>query len=968
MSRSNVRRVAVPVTSAAVVAGMMLVGSPAGAAPTTTSYKNSCQASAVLTVHKVADTSMTVDAPATVAPGETFTYRIQPGGASYPNSESGATTTNVSRLKVDYEIPANSTFVSAAVVGTGTNLDGAAPSVLRVDDTGNANGSGNVLRLSGSNQTIANGPSSSTNSEGGIRAPKLKKDLNGNGTSGDSWFRLPAVDVTVVAGAPGVITPKVRTAGNAGNYNNDMNYYSFLPRATFLGGTQWAPTRCTPRDAQGSALNAGAGPLATITVSDPGPVIVDTTTTLNVPGTAKTGTAVDLTATVAPAGATGTVQFKDGTNNIGGAVPVNNGTATLNHTFTTNGAHNITAVYSGDATNRTSTSAASNVQVTTDPVIVDTTTTLNVPATAKTGTAVDLTATVAPAGATGTVQFKDGTNNIGGAIAVNNGTATLNHTFTTTGAHSITAVYSGDATNRPSTSAASAVDVSVNVVDTTTTLNVPGTAKTGTAVDLTATVAPAGATGTVQFKDGTDNIGGAIAVNNGTATLNHTFTANGAHSITAVYSGAEGFATSTSAAGTVDVSTDPVIVDTTTTLNVPGTAKTGTAVDLTATVAPSDATGTVQFKDGTDNIGGAIAVNNGTATLNHTFTANGAHSITAVYSGDATNRTSTSAASTVDVSTDPVIVDTTTTLNVPGTAKTGTAVDLTATVAPSDATGTVQFKDGTDNMGGAIAVNNGTATLNHTFTTDGTHNITAVYSGDATNRTSTSAAANVEVSTDVVVADTTTTMNVPGEATTGDQVQLFALVKDGDNNPAVGGTVQFTINGSNVGGAISLVDGGAKLDHTFAASGAYNVGAVYSGSATFHGSTAQASSVNVTDPAPVELDTVTTLTAPATATKGDAVNLSATVKTQAGDAVTTGTVTFMDGATALGTAVDVVDGQATLSHAFALTGDRHITAVYSGASGMKESTSAASTVTVSGGGTNPGGTGSLGQLGSIFGS
>ncbi|NMM92779.1 hypothetical protein B2J88_52675, partial [Rhodococcus sp. SRB_17] len=103
------------------------------------------------------------------------------------------------------------------------------------------------------------------------------------------------------------------------------------------------------------------------------------------------------------------------------------------------------------------------------------------------------------------------------------------------------------------------------------------------------------------------------------------------------------------------------------TLNVPATAKTGTAVDLTATVAPSGATGTVQFKDGADNLGAAVAVNNGTATLNHTFTSNGSHSITAVYSGDATNRTSTSAASTVEVSTDPVIVDTTTTLNVPAT-------------------------------------------------------------------------------------------------------------------------------------------------------------------------------------------------------------------------------------------------------------------------------------------------------------
>ncbi|SEK53784.1 Ig-like domain-containing protein [Rhodococcus maanshanensis] len=775
MSKSTVRQCAVPVTSVALAAGLLLIGSPASAAPTTTSFKNACQASATITVHKVADTSMTVDAPASVTAGETFTYRIQPGGGSYPNSDSGATTTYISRLKVDYEIPANATFVSANVVpGTGINLDNVAPSVIRVNTSGSPDAAGPILRLSGNNEVIGNSPSSSTNSLGGIRAPKLKKNLDGStNANGDSWFRLPAIDVTVTAGAAGVITPKVRTAGSAGTYNNNENYYTFLPLASFFGN-QWAPTRCTPRDAQGSALNAGAGPLSTINV---GAAAADTTTTLNVPGTAKTGTAVDLTATVAPAGATGTVQFKDGANNIGNAVPVNNGTATLNHTFTADGAHAITAVYSGDAGNKPSTSAAATVTVTTDPVIVDTTTTLNVPATAKTGTAVDLTATVAPAGATGTVQFKDGTNNIGNAIPVNNGTATLNHTFTADGAHAITAVYSGDAGNKPSTSAAA----------------------------------------------------------------------------------------------TVTVTTDPVIVDTTTTLNVPATAKTGTAVDLTATIAPAPSGGAVQFKDGDTNIGGPITLNGATATLNHTFTTDGAHPVTAVYSGADGFNTSTSTASTVQVSTDPVIVD------------------------------------------------------------------------------------------------TVTTLNVPGEAKTGDSVDLWALVKDNEGNNAAGGTVQFKDGGTNIGGPIGLVDGGAKLAHTFTTTGAHSISAVYSGDGNFNGSTGQAQTVTVTDPAPVEVATVTTLTAPGTATKGTPVDLSAAVKTESGEAVTSGTVTFMDGNTAIGEAVDVVNGQATLSYKFTQTGDRQIKAVYSGATGFKESTSGASTVKVSGGG-NPGGTGSLGSLGSIFGS
>ncbi|WP_181762785.1 Ig-like domain-containing protein, partial [Rhodococcus spelaei] len=344
---------------------------------------------------------------------------------------------------------------------------------------------------------------------------------------------------------------------------------------------------------------------------------------------------------------------------------------------------------------------------------------------------------------------------------------------------------------------------------------------------------------------------------------------------------------------------------------------------------------------------------------------NGAHAITAVYSGDAGNKPSTSAAANVQVTTDPVIVDTTTTLNVPATAKTGTAVDLTATVAPAGATGTVQFKDGTNNIGAAAPVNNGTATLNYTFSTNGAHAITAVYSGDAGNKPSTSAAANVQVTTDPVIVDTTTTLNVPGEATTGEAVDLWALVTGPDNAPAVGGTVQFKDGTTNIGGAIALDNnGGAKLVQNFTSAGTHSISAVYTGADGFNASTGAAKTVTVKDPTPVEVNTVTTLNAPATATKGDPVNLTATVKTQSGDPVTTGTVRFMDGTTPIGEAVNVVNGQAALPHAFGQTGARQITAVYTGSTGFKESTSAASTVTVSAATTGPGG----GSLSNLFGS
>ncbi|MFD4182381.1 Ig-like domain-containing protein [Rhodococcus sp. NPDC058514] len=95
-------------------------------------------------------------------------------------------------------------------------------------------------------------------------------------------------------------------------------------------------------------------------------------------------------------------------------------------------------------------------------------------------------------------------------------------------------------------------------VATTTTLTGPATANSTTAFELTATVAPAGATGTVQFKDNGANIGNAVPLTDGVAKLSQILSTAGAHSITAVYNGADGFIASTSEALIVTVTTTPV--------------------------------------------------------------------------------------------------------------------------------------------------------------------------------------------------------------------------------------------------------------------------------------------------------------------------------------------------------------------------------------------------------------------------
>nr|WP_169310431.1 Ig-like domain-containing protein [Rhodococcus oryzae] len=182
-----------------------------------------------------------------------------------------------------------------------------------------------------------------------------------------------------------------------------------------------------------------------------------------------------------------------------------------------------------------------------------TTTQLTAPAAATVGVAVDLSASVSPSVAGGTVQFKDGDANIGTPASVVNGTATLSHAFATAGPRSITAVYSGVPGFAGSTSAPSTVAVSMPDVATSTVLSLANDAQTGVQVSLVAAVTPAPAGGTVQFKDGDTPIGGPVGVVDGKATLWFTFNTAGDHQITAVYSGAPGFKASTSAATALKV-------------------------------------------------------------------------------------------------------------------------------------------------------------------------------------------------------------------------------------------------------------------------------------------------------------------------------------------------------------------------------------------------------------------------------
>jgi subtilisin family serine protease len=154
------------------------------------------------------------------------------------------------------------------------------------------------------------------------------------------------------------------------------------------------------------------------------------------------------------------------------------------------------------------------------------------------------TATVAPSMATGTVSFKDN-GKVVRTMPLTGGKAIWQATGQTRGTHAMTAVYSGDSVTLPSTSAVVKVTVRGLASKTKLTANDRDYPFRFRPV-LTASVAPAGATGTVTFRDGR-RVLGTVKVTRGRAALRAPVLSRGRHSVTATYNGSGIYTPSASA-------------------------------------------------------------------------------------------------------------------------------------------------------------------------------------------------------------------------------------------------------------------------------------------------------------------------------------------------------------------------------------------------------------------------------------
>jgi len=530
-----------------------------------------------------------------------------------------------------------------------------------------------------------------------------------------------------------------------------VNATTLLTPGTYTLTAIWQPT------AANGGTYSDSYATVNLTVNKVAPTVVVTATSSSINLNASddfTATVTGVSGGVTPSG---TVQFYDGSTKLGSAITLSSGKATLSgQVFTTGGSHTITAQITADANYLAATSNNFSLTVIQNTPTVTATAT---PSTITTGGTSALAATVTSTSGTpsGTVQFYDGAGTVGSPVTLTAGNATLAaQTFTTVGAHSITAKYSGDTTYLAVTSLAATL--TVNKATPTATATAAASSININATDnlsVTVTSAAGTPTGSVQFYDGVTAIGSAVTLSSGAATLTgQAFTTAGAHSITAVYSGDSNFTTVTSTAITITVNL------VTPTLNVianPATLTAGGTSSLTVTVTSTvgTPTGSVQFYDGVTAIGSAINLTSGSAALaGQTFFTSGAHSITAQYSGDATFQKTTSTAITLTVN--PATAAVALTAASPTAAINGTdSFTVTVTGSAGTPTGTVQFYTGTTALGSPVALSAGAATSSPTFTILGAQSITAQYSGDANYAKATSAPVTITVGTPTVTLTVT---------------------------------------------------------------------------------------------------------------------------------------------------------------------------------------------------------------------
>jgi hypothetical protein len=634
---------------------------------------------------------------------------------------------------------------------------------------------------------------------------------------------------------------------------------------------------------------------------------------------------VTVTNTTGSGGApTGTIEFFEGSTDLGPGSALtgsgNTSTSTLTKSWLSVGNHSIQAVFTPAGTFLSSSGTVSQT------VNAATSTTVTAANPSPFGQAINFTATVTNTSnsggvPTGSVEFFDGSTDLGPGTALSrSGTSTFTASGLLVGSHSIRSVFtpSGDFLG-----SSGSLTETVDAVTSTAVASNNNASIVGQPVTFTATVTNTSGnggtpTGTVEFFDGSTDLGPGTTLagsgNTATSTLTISSLTVGNHAIRAGFRAAGDFVSSSSiGSGPLTQMVDAISSTAVTSSN--SSSAFGQSVTFTATVtntsgAGGTPTGTIEFFDGSTPLGAGSALSGSGNTATSTFTISslvvGGHSIEAVYtpSGDFVGGNGTQT-QTVNA------VTSTTVSSNSNPATFGQPVTFTATVTNTSGnggapTGTVEFFDGSTDLGPATLLSTSGNVATFTLTTSslaaGSHSIRAGFRA-AGDFVSSSSIGNGPL-TQLIGAITSTAVSASSSSSSFGQAVTFTatVTNTSGNGGTPTGTIEF-FDGSTLLGAVSALSGSGNtststLTKMWLSVGNHSIRAVYVPSGAFAGSSsgAVAHTVNA-----VTSTAITSNRNPSGF--GQAVTFTATVTNTSGNGgAPTGTVEFFDGSTDLGPA------------------------------------------------------------------
>jgi hypothetical protein len=324
----------------------------------------------------------------------------------------------------------------------------------------------------------------------------------------------------------------------------------------------------------------------------------------------------------------------------------------------------------------------------------------------------------------------------------------------------------------------------------------------------------------------------------------------GVHTLAATYSGDQNYA---AASFTDQHEIVPILYSTTTTFTAaPATALAGQTVRFTATVtspgqsanAPNPLSGTVVFRDGSTNLGTAQVGNGGVATFDTSLLSSGTHSVAAYYLGytaqfeqTASFAPSNSSSTTITIT---ASATSTTLTGMPAAATTGSIVSLTAVVSSTSGTptGAVTFIDGSTALFTRPLDATGTAVFGATFSSSGTHTLTAAYHANSSFAASTSPQLTITVTAGQQSTESATQLSAAPNPQAPAQIVLTANVSAHGTVPT--GLLTF-MDGTDALGVVSLSSqGAASYPVTAATPGLHYFTAVYAGDSKLRSSVSAA--------------------------------------------------------------------------------------------------------------------------------